>query len=62
MSDQGRAGERQIRAVHKCPRCNGVGTTYRPPWVPGDQQTWTATGTPIYECNLCTGTGLVVLG
>lgn len=48
--------------VHRCPRCNGVGRTARPPWVPGDVDTWVATSTQDYECSLCHGKGLVTVG
>lgn len=47
-----------LTPVYKCPRCNGVGTTFRPPWVPGDQSTWSGTNTVAYTCSLCDGSGL----
>lgn len=42
-----------------CPRCDGQGHTYRPPWVPGDQPTWTSNTTGSHRCPPCNGTGLV---
>lgn len=42
-----------------CPRCNGQGHTWTPPWLPGDQLTWTSTCTESYQCRPCDGTGLV---
>lgn len=42
-----------------CPRCNGQGHTWTPPWLPGDQLMWTTAGTESYSCRPCNGTGLV---
>ena len=42
-----------------CPVCNGAGTVSRPPWVPGDQQTWVGNSTGGYHCNACNGSGLL---
>jgi hypothetical protein len=30
---------------HCCPVCSGSGKVSRPPWVAGDQESWTDTGT-----------------
>ena len=44
---------------HKCPACNGHGTVSRPPWIPGDQETWDAATTTTYQCRACGGSGIV---
>lgn len=44
---------------YTCPVCNGQGNVSRPPWIPGDQDTWTSAGAPTYECQACKGTGIV---
>lgn len=44
---------------HTCPPCNGHGTVSRPPWIAGDQESWTASSTNPYPCRACGGTGIV---
>ena len=44
---------------HECPVCSGHGTVSKPPHVAGDQVEWTATGTDLYPCHACKGTGVV---
>jgi DnaJ-class molecular chaperone len=41
-----------------CPKCNGQGTTSRPPWVPYDQNEWTSSNSS-YLCNICNGAGII---
>ena len=42
-----------------CPVCNGHKTVSRPPWVAGDVESWTDSGTKAYECRACNGTGVI---
>jgi hypothetical protein len=44
---------------HKCPVCNGQGKLQTPPWLPGDQETWSAGSIEVYECRVCKGTGII---
>lgn len=44
---------------HRCPVCNGTGLVSRPPWIAGDQPTWTDTSAGPYLCNACAGTGVI---
>ena len=44
---------------HCCPVCNGAGTTAKPPYVAGDQETWDAYDCRLYPCPACKGTGIV---
>ena len=47
------------RTPHACPVCKGTGLVSRPPHVPGDQETWTDSGTGPYECKPCEGSGIL---
>ncbi|MCK9543759.1 MAG: hypothetical protein M0R03_17200 [Novosphingobium sp.] len=38
----------------KCPKCDGQGIVSKPPWIAGDQDTWTASQAN-FTCNLCNG-------
>jgi len=45
---------------HKCPVCDGTGKISRPPWVPGDIDTWPAGSTgEVYDCRACNGQGII---
>jgi hypothetical protein len=44
---------------HKCPACDGQGTTMHPPWVAGDQQFWVGGGNGPWPCQACNGTGII---
>jgi hypothetical protein len=44
---------------HTCPVCNGHCKVSRPPQVPGDLLYWTDSGTTLYDCRACQGTGIV---
>lgn len=44
---------------HRCPVCDGTGLVSKPPWIAGDQTTWTASGTGPYECRACGGSGVL---
>jgi len=49
----------QIKEPYKCPVCNGQGTVDKPPWIADDQDFWTGTGTGVYPCKNCQGTGII---
>ena len=42
-----------------CPVCQGTGLVSRPPWVAGDQTTWTSSSTGPWPCKPCGGQGLI---
>ena len=42
-----------------CPKCNGQGIVSKPPWIAGDQDTWSSTAAS-YPCDVCSG-GKVLL-
>ncbi len=43
-----------------CPVCNGQKTVSKPPWVAGDQPTWSASNAwELYPCPSCNGAGIV---
>lgn len=44
-----------------CPNCHGQKTVSKPPWVAGDQPTWSGTGTPLYACPTCDAKGYLVV-
>jgi len=44
---------------HKCPVCNGMGHIWTPPYIPGDQETYTGCKIESYPCMACNGTGIV---
>jgi hypothetical protein len=44
-----------------CPNCNGHKTVSRPPWIAGDQTSWTSTSTQIFQCPTCEGLGYILL-
>lgn len=46
-------------SAHRCPTCNGHGLTNRPPWVAGDQETWSSYSSGPYKCRACNGSGVV---
>lgn len=37
-----------------CPKCNGQGTVSKPPYVPGDVNSWTSSEA-CYQCDVCHG-------
>lgn len=39
---------------YKCPVCDGAGKVSRPPWVAGDQPTWSGDSFALYDCQACT--------
>lgn len=44
-----------------CPVCLGTGLVSRPPNVPGDQQSWSATSAATYPCKICKSTGVLAV-
>ena len=44
---------------HTCPTCSGTGKVSRPPWLAGDINSWTDTGTRLYTCQSCMGKGIL---
>ncbi|KKK67593.1 hypothetical protein LCGC14_2952520 [marine sediment metagenome] len=52
-------GERDDMKPYLCPVCHGAGTVSRPPGIAGDQETWNDSGTPLYDCLACDGTGVI---
>ena len=43
-----------------CPKCNGQKRVSTPPWVAGDQETYSASDPmATYPCEVCDGKGLV---
>ena len=49
----------KISKPHTCPVCNGSTKVQKPPYVPGDQDTWVSGGTELYPCQACNGSGIV---
>ena len=43
----------------KCPVCDGTGLVNKPPWVAGDQHTWTTSGSGPWPCKRCQGIGTI---
>lgn len=48
-----------VTVPHKCPVCDGTGKVNKPPWVAGDQPSWTDTSSGPYTCHCCKGCGIV---
>ena len=42
-----------------CPTCGGHRTVQKPPWVAGDQNSWTSSNTALYPCPSCCGNGVI---
>jgi len=51
--------EEEISEPHGCPVCHGQGTVSKPPYIAGDQPTWTASNSTPYPCPACNGTGVI---
>ena len=47
--------------IHLCPYCHGQRTVSKPPWVAGDQITWTGSSAQNYACPTCSGMGYVIV-
>lgn len=50
---------RDDRPPAKCPVCDGTGLVSRPPGTAGDRVSWSSTGVGPYECQACTGAGVL---
>jgi len=48
-------------SYQKCPVCDGTGLVSKPPWIAGDQHTWSTTNAAPYPCKACSGSGLLEL-
>jgi hypothetical protein len=59
VSEQGSSPSEAEKKPHKCPCCDGAGKVSRPPWIPGDVESWTSGDIGVYECRSCNGTGVV---
>lgn len=44
---------------HKCPCCDGSGKVSRPPGVAGDQVSWVSGSVGPWDCQACSGQGIV---
>lgn len=42
----------------KCPKCDGQGTTCKPPYISGDQYTWSSSALN-FVCNVCEGRKII---
>ncbi len=42
-----------------CPNCHGQKTIFRPPWIAGDQEIWTALSAEAYPCPTCEAKGWI---
>ena len=42
-----------------CPKCNGQDNTIMPPWVVGDQLTYTTSTSEAHICNVCNGAKII---
>jgi len=52
--------EDKIMVIYQiCPKCKGQGTVSKPPWVDGDINTWSSSGTNSYICNVCHGAKII---
>ena len=42
-----------------CPKCNGQGTVFKPPWVDGDVYEWIGSSIGGYVCDVCNGAKII---
>ena len=49
----------ETSTAHACPTCTGTGLVSRPPHIPGDVPSWTASDSRSYPCRACSGSGIV---
>lgn len=45
--------------LHICPKCSGQGHVLMPPWVAGDQLTYSTADVKTYDCPACGGSGIL---
>ena len=48
-----------MRIPFKCPVCDGTGLVSKPPYIAGDQETWSTSQTGTYPCHACGGSGII---
>ena len=41
-----------------CPKCNGQGIVSKPPYIAGDQQTWSSSSA-VHTCDVCNGNKII---
>ena len=44
--------------IELCPNCKGQKWVQKPPWIAGDQNTWSSTNAQ-YDCPTCNGKGYI---
>ena len=42
-----------------CPKCHGQGTVSKPPYLPGDVQTWASSDSTPHICDVCNGKRII---
>jgi hypothetical protein len=48
--------------ITRCPTCGGQETVSKPPWVAGDQETWSSGNAwDLYPCPTCDGKGYLAI-
>lgn len=47
------------RRYQTCPKCDGQKIVGKPPWIAGDQRSWTTADTGTFTCPVCLGLGMV---
>jgi hypothetical protein len=52
------AQQQNFVTMQKCPKCDGQGIVSKPPYIAGDQSTWTSNA-GSYTCNLCKGAMMI---
>jgi Zn finger protein HypA/HybF involved in hydrogenase expression len=50
-----------MNETHLCPNCHGQKTVSKPPYIAGDQETWTAGDSKLYPCPTCNATGYIIV-
>ena len=61
LSTDAHAQIADVTCWQMCPVCLGTGLVSRPPWVPGDWQSWSDTSTAPYPCKVCAGKGILAV-
>lgn len=42
-----------------CPKCQGQGIVSKPPYVPGDQSSWSTSSAMSFQCDVCKGQKII---
>jgi len=45
--------------IIKCPVCDGQGIVSKPPWIAGDQRSWSGSSEINHVCHRCNGAGTI---